>query len=68
MKHEIHAESVRSTKRLEELRTASERLRKEIQEVETTNNELQASAEAAFEKQQALEACYLRIIQVRIER
>ena len=68
VKREIHEESVRSTQRLEELKTASDRLKKEIQEVETTNSELQASAEATFQKQQALEACFMRVIQVRIER
>ena len=66
VKREIHEESVRSTQRLEELKTASDRLKKEIQEVETTNSELQASAEATFQK--ALEACFMRVIQVRIER
>ena len=65
VKREIHEESVRSTQRLEELKTASDRLKKEV---ETTNSELQASAEATFQKQQALEACFMRVIQVRIER
>ena len=68
VKREIHEASIRSTQRLEELKTASDKLKKEIQEVETTNSELQVSAEATFKKQQALEACFMRVIQVRIER
>ena len=66
VKRILHEESTRSTNYMKELKTASEVLGKGIKEIEATNSELHTSAEAALQKQQALEASFVRILQVGI--